>query len=70
MVMKDFSALTRSFQEWSALLDFLMTRNQPKEISEIHIERAGGKTWTMKINATNVKPRSKTRGVGMFDLYW
>lgn len=70
MVMRDFSALTHSFQEWSAVLDFLKTRNQATEIMDIHIRRDGEEKWRLKINETKVKPRPKTRGVAVFDLYW
>ncbi len=68
--MKDLSALTHSFQEWSAVLDFLRTLNQTKEIKDIHIERDADKKWMMKISEMNDKRKPKTRVVAVYDLYW
>lgn len=71
--MKDLSGLTHSFQEWSAILDFLANITQRKEtVSDIHITRQGDKGWIMRINGTNTNAnrKPKTSGAALYDLYW
>jgi hypothetical protein len=68
--MKDLNGLTYSFQEWSALLDFLSNLTRAK-VRDIHIAKKTEKEWTMEVREKDtVVSHKSVRGVSLFDLYW
>ena len=70
--MNDLTGFTRSFQEWSGLLDFLSGFSTDEEIKQVHIAKEHNGEWRMKVRTKRRTAMRKPtpRGVGLYDLFW
>lgn len=69
--MKDLNVFTHSFQEWSAVFDFLANIKDSKEIVGVEIAKQDDNEWMMnvKMAGKNCAKRNLSPAA-LYDLYW